>query len=213
MTRNCLPTAHLTGALAIVAAVALGQPSAAQGPPDAAVAGPGERVAIPGARGIDHAGFVVPDLDQAVTFFVDALGAAVLWRAAPPMGSDADARAMFDAAPGASPRLAVLRLGPSFNVEFLEWAVPGQSRTNPPSSAVGVGHLAFDVADMDAAVRYLRGKGVRMLRGPLINRSGPNAGQTIWYFLTPWGMPVELVQTPVSMPYESETEARLFRTR
>ena len=54
--------------------------SSAQSPRQA---GSGEQIAITGARAIDHAGFTVPDLEQAITFFTDVLGAAVLWRSAP----------------------------------------------------------------------------------------------------------------------------------
>ncbi|MBV8886414.1 MAG: VOC family protein [Chroococcidiopsidaceae cyanobacterium CP_BM_RX_35] len=34
---------------------------------------------IPTARNVDHVGLTVPDLNQALTFFVDVLGADVLW--------------------------------------------------------------------------------------------------------------------------------------
>jgi hypothetical protein len=35
----------------------------------------GELARIPGVRYADHVGFTVPDLDEAVRFFVQALGA------------------------------------------------------------------------------------------------------------------------------------------
>lgn len=171
----------------------------------------GERIAIPGARSIDHAGFVMPNLEQAMTFFHDVLGAALLWRGAPVAGRQVDLDAMFHADPHATSRLAMMRLGPNLNIELVQYDVPGRSRTAPLSSDVGVGHLAFAVEDIDVAGGYLRAKGVRMLEGPRLNHDGPNAGQSSWFFLTPWDMALELVQRPPTMPYENSTAARLFR--
>lgn len=172
---------------------------------------PGERLAIPGARAIDHIGFVVPDLDQAIGFFRDVLGAALLWQNGPFDGRQVDMGAMFHADPRASARLGMMRLGPNLNVELIEYEVAGEARPAPLSSNAGVGHFAFTVDDMDAAGTYLTSKGVRMLSGPRMNQTGPNPGQSSWFFLTPWEMAVELVQQPRDMPYEQDTTARLFR--
>lgn len=174
--------------------------------------GPGEKIGIPGARAIDHAGFVVPNLEQAISFFQNVLGAAVVWRAAPVRAGSTDMRATFNADQRATPRTAMLRLGPNLNVELIEWSVAGRIGKAPPASDVGVGHLAFDVADIEVAGAHLRAKGVRLLEGPRTNKDGPNAGQASWFFLTPWGMPVELVQRPDTMPYQGMTGARLFRS-
>lgn len=178
-----------------------------------APAGPGERIAIPGARSIDHASFTVPDLEQAIVFFADVFGAAVLWRSAP-FGADGrspKAPEGLNADPRATSRLAMLRLGPNLNVELIEYRIPGVSQTVPLSSGLGVGHIAFDVDDINTAGAYLRTKNVQLLEGPRRNIEGPNAGQDSWFFLTPWGMAVEMVHRPTGMPYESGTPARLFK--
>lgn len=176
-------------------------------------ADPGEQIAIPGARAIDHAGFTVPDLEQSITFFVDVLGAAVLWRAAP-IANEGSADVMqngLNADPRASVRLAMLRLGPNLNVELLDHSIPGRTQAMPLNSALNVGHLAFDVTDIRAAGAYLRTKNVRLLKGPRRNPDGPNAGQESWFFMSPWGMAIELVSRPATMPYERDTPARLFQ--
>lgn len=77
--------------------------------------GPGERIAIPGAQAIDHTGLVVPDLDQAIGFFRDVFGAALLRQAAPVAGRQVDMGAMFHADPRANSRLAMMRLGPNLS--------------------------------------------------------------------------------------------------
>lgn len=38
---------------------------------------------IPTARNVDHVGVTVPDLDGAVSFFVDVLGCEVIYRTVP----------------------------------------------------------------------------------------------------------------------------------
>ena len=50
---------------------------------------------------------------------------------------------------------------------------------------------------------YLRGRGVRLLAGPLPITEGPAAGQTINYFLAPWGLQLELISYPHGMAYEA----------
>lgn len=63
---------------------------------------------------------------------------------------------------------------------------------------------------MDAAVAYLKNKGVRILGEPTVRTSGPSGGQTWVYFLTPWGMQLELVSYPGGKEYERDTQARLW---
>ncbi|MEH6578374.1 MAG: hypothetical protein V7731_15025 [Amphritea sp.] len=40
--------------------------------------------------------------------------------------------------------------------------------------------------------------------------AGANAGESWVYFMTPWGMQLELVSYPNGMAYEKDTESRLF---
>ncbi len=172
---------------------------------------PGERIGIPGARSIDHVGFVVPDMDQAIGFFVWVLGAALLWRSGPFGAPQIDMGATFHADPRATARLAMMRLGPNLNIELIEYGVASERRVSPPSSDVGVGHLGIAVDDIAAAGAFLRSKGVRLLEGPQVTPEGPNAGESSWFFLTPWDLALELVQRPKALPYEKTTEARLFQ--
>ena len=172
----------------------------------------GATIKIPGAKAVDHAGFVVPDLNEAVGYFVETLGAAVLWWS-PPFSVNKDqlkAPPGLNTAPGAAFRLAMLRLGPNLNVELIEYDVPHESRQVPLSSALGVGHLAFLVADVRAAGGYLDRQGVKLLQGPDTTLTTRTRDKTAGFFLTPWGMSIELVQRPGYMPYEEDSVARLF---
>ncbi|MFF5471190.1 VOC family protein [Streptomyces achromogenes] len=109
------------------------------------------------SSGVHHVAYTVPDLDQAVTFFVDVLGAELAYRLGPVEFPDGDwterylgvhRKAVMD--------LAMLRLGPVANCELFQYSVPGQRREMPRNSDWGGHHLAFHVEDMDEAVAYLR---------------------------------------------------------
>ena len=80
----------------------------------------------------------------------------------------------------------------------------------PKNSDVGGHHLAFYVDDFDAALRYLKSKGVRIQGEPVVRTAGPSGGQTWAYFLTPWGMQLELVSFPRGKAYERDMEMRLW---
>ncbi|WP_228558612.1 VOC family protein, partial [Myxococcus sp. AB056] len=77
--------------------------------------------ASPGVRGIDHIGVTVPDLEAATAFFIEALGAEVLYdslaKGQPPQeGPDLQRRLRF--LPGSSIRaMRLLRLGSGPSLE------------------------------------------------------------------------------------------------
>lgn len=167
---------------------------------------------IPTARNVDHVGITVPNLKEALTFFVDVLGAEVLWMETEGYGTQTplDMKGIFNVNPRSSITLAQLRCGPNINVELLEYKAPDQNQQMPKNSDVNVPHLAFFVDDIDAATAYLQSKGVRMLSGPNKASKGPKTGQIMRYFLTPWGMSMEIVYRPANLPYEKDTPARLY---
>lgn len=117
---------------------------------------------------------VVPDLDQALAYFTDAFGAAVLGRTAPKVGSQSGegVRKQMKADPDAPPQLVMLRLGPNLNVVIYEYDVPGDDLTMPLSGDLGVGHFAFSVDDIGVAGDYLREHGTPSLAGPRTNEGG-----------------------------------------
>lgn len=166
---------------------------------------------IPTARHVDHVGLTVPDLDEAVAFFRDVLGAEVLFRAGPYRDPSGDWMAEhLGVHPRAQLDLVMLRLGPTLNVELFEVSSP-DARTDPPrTSDVGAGHLALYVDDMDAAVAFLHGRGVATLGAPTTIDDGPSAGLRWVHFRSPWGATFELVHWPAGMPYERATAARLY---
>jgi catechol 2,3-dioxygenase-like lactoylglutathione lyase family enzyme len=167
---------------------------------------------IPGARNVHHVAYTVPDLEQAVDFFVNFIGAELLYRIGPVKDDEGDWMTRKLAVhPRASTHIAMLRLGPVTNLELFEYTAPDQRQALPRNSDWGGHHLAIDVEDVDAAVEYLKSvPGVKVLGEPQTITEGPIAGDRWVYFVTPWGMQMEVLCMPKGMPYEQGTDARLF---
>jgi catechol 2,3-dioxygenase-like lactoylglutathione lyase family enzyme len=161
---------------------------------------------IVSARHVDHVGMVVPDLDAAVHFFENALGARLLWRLGPfhetPTG-----------VPIKSVDLAMLRLGPNLNVELQMFDAEQQQSTMPSNIDMSAAHIAFFVDDLHAAAGSLRKHGCALLQGPIQAKGRAKQGEQIWYFKTPWGAFMEILWRPDHLSYEQETPNRLFQPK
>ena len=136
------------------------------------------QMGIVSARHVDHVGLVVPDLDAAIDFFEQALGALLLWRVGP-----------FEETPTGVPiesvTLAMLRLGPNLNVELQAFVADTQRHELPSNIDIGAGHIAFFVNDIQAAAQSLR-ENAELLRGPVKAKGDIKKGEEIWYFKPPW---------------------------
>ena len=72
---------------------------------------------------------------------------------------------------------------------------PGQRQQLPRNSDWGGHHLAIGVENVDAAVDYLRSvPGVKILGEAQTITEGPIAGDRWVYFLTPWGLQMEIAE-------------------
>jgi catechol 2,3-dioxygenase-like lactoylglutathione lyase family enzyme len=180
--------------------------------PGAAMAGECRRGRRLGLVGVDHVGLTVPDINEAVEWFEDVMGAVAPLTFGPisdPTGNlmhdllDVDPRAVIK-------QITVLRIGHSANIELFEYSAPGQRRDHPRNSDWSGHHIAFYVRDIDEAVEYMRSRGVEKLQGPLPITDGPAAGQTINYFRTPFGTFIELISYPKGMAYERTAHKDLW---
>ena len=170
---------------------------------------------VPGLRGIEHIGFTVPDLGQAVSFFTDVLGCEHLYDMGP--FADPDGNWMsdnLDVHPRAEiPKFALLRCANGANLEIFEYRSPDQVRRWPRMSDHGGTHIAFYVDDMDAALAHLRAYGVRVLGQGKKDGFGPESGpeSTFAHFLSPWGQVLEFVSYPNGRAYYETTDRRLWQ--
>ena len=146
-------------------------------------------------RSIDHLSYTVPNLDEAVDFFCRVLGAEELYRSGGPNSGNAEGFAeRFNTHAGASYKLAKLRLGGAA-FELFEYEAPDLRREPPRNCDAGGCHFGVVVDDVAAATELLRQQpGVRVLGTPSrIPQDHPLKGRHWIYFLTPWGLQIELV--------------------
>lgn len=171
----------------------------------------GKTHTLPGLRGTDHIGFTVPNLDQAVDFFVNVIGCTHFYDLGPFQSEDDWMQERLNINPRAiMRRLAFLRCKHGSNFEIFEYEASDQRTEQPKNSDVGGHHLAFYVDDFDTALSFLKDQGLRILGQPTVRDAGPSAGQTWVYFLSPWGMQLELVSYPDGKGYEKDTDQRLW---
>lgn len=145
--------------------------------------------------GMQHIGFTVPDLDEAVRFFETIFGAVTCLSTGPVEADDEymlrrlgvpEGRRIVD--------IKVLRVGNGTNLEIFQYS--GEPDAGVPlkrNSQPGGFHMAFQVDDCGAAVERLRGDGVDVLEGPTYIDAGPMEGLTWCYLRAPWGQFLEIV--------------------
>lgn len=167
---------------------------------------------IPGMRGHDHTGVTVPDMAQAVDFFVNVVGCQKAMSFGP--FSDDKGTFMQDLL-NVNPRavieeITLIRCGHGSNIELFKYNSPDQKDATPRNSDIAGYHIAFYVDDIAAAKTYLESKGVKTFLGPLPVEQGPAAGQSIFYFLAPWGLQLEAISYPKGMAYEADAATILW---
>ncbi len=143
---------------------------------------------IPSIRGVHHFAHAVPNLDEAVTFLTDVLGAEIATRFGPLADPDGNT---FAERPGihlrAELRSALLGYGPTLNIEVHEYHAPDQRHSPTRQSDPGASHLGVWVDDLKAAAEYLRNQ-----PGVVVRTIGPGGppeldGLTNFFFETPRG--------------------------
>ena len=175
---------------------------------------PASADSIPGLRGHDHTGITVPDIKAATAFFTDVIGCSHAMSFGP--FKDDKGTFMTDVV-NVNPRavikeISMVRCGYGSNLELFQYTSPDQAKTEPKNSDVGGHHIALYVDDIDKAAAYLKEKNVKTMQGPIPITEGPAAGQSILYFLTPWGLQMELISYPKGMAYEKDAKTPLWST-
>lgn len=168
---------------------------------------------VPGLRGIDHIGLTVPNLKEAVDFFVNVIGCEKFFsNTAGPFGNDW-MKENLNVDPKASLANYRVRCGNGANLELFEYHSPDQRSVEPKNSDYGGHHIAFYVDNIDAAVAYLRSKGLKILGDVKRDAAGPTKGLAWVYVLAPWGTQLEFLSYPNGLAYEQTTRQRLWDPR
>lgn len=157
-------------------------------------------------HGMQHIGFTVPDIDQAVEFFESVFGGVTVLSTGL---IDVDDAFMIRKLGVPGDRrirdIKVLRVGRGTNLEIFEYEnEPGADEPLKLNSQPGGFHLAFEVDDANAAADRLRESGVDVLDGPTFIDAGPMEGLTWVYLKAPWGQFLELVSMDGPLGYERD---------
>lgn len=168
---------------------------------------------ISGVRGAQHMGFTVPDMHEALRFFVDVLGCELLLTVGP-IPVDAARAVKYNVPEGATLKLiTMLRLPGGPNIELFEYNAEHRApQAAPHINDLGGHHLAFQVEDLAQVNAELRAAGVTVLGEPSEVAAGPLQGLRWVYALTSWGLHVEFVQLPSEgLGVERAAGVRLYR--
>jgi len=171
--------------------------------------------ALPGLRGHDHTGITVPDIKQALDFFTNILGCQHAMTFGPFSGDKGTfMKDLLNVNPRAKiEQISLVRCGYGSNIELFQYTSPDQKDATPKNSDIGGYHIAFYVDDIKAAADYLKANNVRTMMGPLPVDQGPAAGQSILYFMAPWGLQFEAISYPKGMAYEKDGGTVLWSPR
>lgn len=161
---------------------------------------------LPGMRGTQHIGITVPNVDEAVEFLVDVMGCEAFFSFGPfgPFEDDwmtknlnVNPRAVIEI-------ITMVRCGNGPALEVFQYTSPDQNPTPPKNSDIGGYHIAFYVDDINVATDYLIENGVQVLERPHALTGTGLEGMEWVYFLSPWGMQMEIVSAPDGIIDEKE---------
>lgn len=156
---------------------------------------------IPTATNVDHVEVVVPNLNQAILFYVDVLGCDLVYRPSfTGTSSSAGSTNTSGIPPAPTAPTAMLRCGPVTNIQISE------TNSKDPNS---YGGFSIYVGDIGRAVKYLRAKRVEFVEDPM-TYTNEYVAQKKAIFLTPWKSRMELLTYSRPQPYEKTTTARTY---
>lgn len=149
---------------------------------------------------VDHISWTVPDLDAAVAFYCDIIGATEMFRMGPldaaDMPVDAQGRDWMEShvgIRGARLTIVMMRLTDNMNFQLVQYDKPDDRRQDLPRNCDRGGHhLALKVDDVDKAVAYLTAHGCTAFDMIHLD-AGPLAGKKNIYMLDPFGHQLEIV--------------------
>jgi catechol 2,3-dioxygenase-like lactoylglutathione lyase family enzyme len=155
-----------------------------------------------GLKRVDHSSLTVSNMDNAVRFYTDVLGAKILYQMGPfdarEIPKQADGADWTDAhvnVADAKLRITMLGFGDDAKLELFEYSRPTSTRATPPrNSDIGAAHLCLEVGDINKAVAHLTANGCQAMAGPITMQDGPCPASHSWYVKDPFGNQLELVE-------------------
>lgn len=143
-------------------------------------------------HGVHHVAVGVPDLGAGLDFYVNVLGAELLWRSAID-GTRTDADRVIGLT-GVEADVAMVRLG-TINVELWTYRQPVPSDRTSPANGLGYPHIALSVSDIVEEHARLTAAGMTFVGPPVVL-----AGVHAVYGRDPFGNLIELYETVPATP-------------
>ncbi|WP_242141238.1 VOC family protein [Sphingomonas sp. TREG-RG-20F-R18-01] len=144
---------------------------------------------------VDHTGFAVSSLDEAVRFWTGALGFTLERQSE--MGGDFLHQVTGVDDP--SVKTAIVKAQDGYVVELLEYSNGLQNRTVPSGAgSIGAAHLALTVRDIHVAIARVEAAGWKAKGKPLPIPGGPRKGTLVAYVSGPDHITIELMQPTAS---------------
>lgn len=143
----------------------------------------------PGIVGVHHAAVNAGDWDESLRFYRYALGLELLGEGEA-SGPEMEAATAY---PGVRLRWAMFRVGGN-HLELIQYQQPPPGTASGRRHDAGATHIAFKVANVDAAHRELAARGVRFLSQPVRFTEPVPVGGAFAYALDPNGVLLEFIE-------------------
>jgi len=136
-------------------------------------------------------GFCVSDLERSVRFYRDVLGCKEVGR----LELEGQPAAKLNGWPDVTLRAVYLERD-GWRLELMEFPVPGSigPKEPRPMNQLGLTHLSFRVADLDAICAQIEAAGGGLLRETLL--AAPDSPTRVIMAFDPDGVRLELIQGP-----------------
>ena len=140
---------------------------------------------------VDHTGFSVSSLDEAIQFWTQAMGFELVRESE--MGGDFLRRTT--GVDDRCCRMALVKGPGGYHIELLEYST-ARSLGRVPESAGGIGasHLAVTVSDIEKAIACVEAAGWTAKGSVERIPAGPREGTRVAYVCGPDGITIELMQ-------------------
>lgn len=146
-----------------------------------------------GVIAVDHTGFSVASLEEAIQFWTEAMGFDLARRGE--MGGEFLRETTGVADPRC--RMALVTAPNGYPIELLEYSTGSTLGQTPRSAgAIGAAHIAFTVTDIHRAILRVQKAGWAVNGSPQPIPAGPRCGTIVAYVSGPDGITIELMQPP-----------------
>lgn len=166
------------------------------------------------ARGINHIGLTVPDIEIATAFFKEALDGRIAYDSQTKMDEPRGGQfvkhvlGLENGAEIVKKRMMVFNDGP--NIEMFEFVYANQKNAVNLQD-IGYTHISFYVDDFEASLNKIKQAGGEPISEPHSNtKYEDTAGNRTVYVKTPWGSLIELQTIPNGYYYPRDSEASVF---